>query len=80
MSKQLSITTLQSLHETFAIQITDKKFLRIADNVELTAIIPNDYLGYYHSMVKLKQLGYDINQYGDLKVLELNPKRFKPLT
>jgi len=60
--------------------ITKQKFIRVADGSEIIGIVPDKNLGYYKSMLHLKEQGHDVNKYGCLETMKLNvPRLFKPV-
>jgi hypothetical protein len=62
------------------ITLTGKKAKRLSDGKIFEIIIPSMELGYFKSLVYLKECGYDINKYIENLIVELNPHRFKTLT
>lgn len=60
--------------------ITKQRFVRVSNGEEVTGIIPDKELGYYKSLMYLKEQGHDINKYIDLATVKLNvPRFFKPV-
>lgn len=59
------------------ILITDLKVKRLLDDKVFTCIIPDPEIGYYSSMMKLKSLGYKIENFIEKNLADLNPTRFQ---
>lgn len=58
------------------ITLTYEKVRNVKNNLVLEIIIPNPDLGFYKSLLKLKELGYVVDCYIDSSTVKLNPKLF----
>lgn len=61
------------------IVITNRKVKRLNDDQVFQCIIPSPDLGYYKSLMYLKENGYVIDTYIEKNLVDLNPTRFQYL-